>query len=138
MARHGLSEDEGDDPLASGRWRGKVASATRGKRGQAFFRRLVASLEAMPEKRLIAHQLVEDGDVCAIGSVIRDTPGIEEIDPEDYERIAGLVDISPCLVQEVEWINDEDAPDDPERRWQRVHNWATKQLRKTEAEQPAA
>ena len=43
------------------RWRGAVASATRGKRGQSFLRDLLASLDAMPVKRLISDEL-EDSD----------------------------------------------------------------------------
>lgn len=43
------------------RWRGAVASAIRGKRGQAFLREMLAALDAMPEKRLIAGSLVFDG-----------------------------------------------------------------------------
>lgn len=45
-------------------WRGRVASATRGKRGQSFFRALLAALDAMPEKSLITHALeTETGEV---------------------------------------------------------------------------
>ena len=35
MSRSGLYEDDGEDHLAHGRWCGAVASAIRGKRGQA-------------------------------------------------------------------------------------------------------
>lgn len=61
MSRSGLYEDDGDDPLAFGRWRAQVKSATRGKRGQAFLKDMLAALDAMPDKRLIAGDLVFDG-----------------------------------------------------------------------------
>ena len=56
MSRAGYYEDD-DDPLALGRWRAQVMSATRGRRGQQFLRDLLASLDAMPEKRLITDEL---------------------------------------------------------------------------------
>lgn len=61
MSRSGLYENDGDDNLAYGRWRAQVSSATRGKRGQAFLRDLLAALDAMPEKRLISGGLAFDG-----------------------------------------------------------------------------
>jgi hypothetical protein len=45
MSRSGYSDDL--DPLALGRWRGRVASAMRGKRGQAFLREMLAAMDAM-------------------------------------------------------------------------------------------
>lgn len=62
MSRAGYSDDYGDDdPLALGRWRAAVKSAMQGKRGQAFLREALAALDAMPDKRLIAGDLVIDG-----------------------------------------------------------------------------
>lgn len=52
MSRSGYHEDL--EPLALGRWRGRVASAMRGKRGQKLLCDLLAALDAMPEKRLIS------------------------------------------------------------------------------------
>lgn len=68
MSRSGYCDDYDCDPLPLGRWRGQVASAIRGKRGQAFLRELVAALDAMPEKRLIANDLEQAGNVCAIAA----------------------------------------------------------------------
>lgn len=56
MSRSGYVDDM-DDTLALGRWRAQVASATRGKRGQKLLRDLLAALDAMPEKRLVAYEL---------------------------------------------------------------------------------
>lgn len=56
MSRSGYYDD-GEDPLAHGRWRAQVLSATRGKRGQRLLRDMLEALDAMPEKRLVAHEL---------------------------------------------------------------------------------
>ena len=56
MSRSGYDYDC-DDPLAYGRWRAHVASATRGKRGQRLLRDMLAALDAMADKRLVAHEL---------------------------------------------------------------------------------
>lgn len=56
MSRSGYCDDC-DDPLALGRWRAQVKSATRGKRGQKLLRDMLAALDAMPEKRLITHEI---------------------------------------------------------------------------------
>lgn len=61
MSRSGLHEDDYYDPLTYGRWRAQVRSATRGKRGQSFLKDMLAALDAMPDKRLIAGELVFDG-----------------------------------------------------------------------------
>lgn len=52
MSRSGYHDDL--DTLELGRWRGRVASAIRGKRGQKLLRDLLAALDAMPEKRLVS------------------------------------------------------------------------------------
>lgn len=108
MSRSGYTDDDGDDPLALGRWRGRVASALRGKRGQAFLQELAASLDAMPDKRLIAHELKADGDFCTLG-VLGDARGIDlgNLDPEDYEGVAEAFGIAPCMAQEIVYENDE-------------------------------
>lgn len=53
MSRSGYCDDF-EDALAHGRWRAQVASATRGKRGQKLLKDMLAALDAMPEKRLVA------------------------------------------------------------------------------------
>jgi hypothetical protein len=108
MSRSGYTDDDGDDPLALGRWRGRVASALRGKRGQEFLRELAASLDAMPEKRLIAHELKAEGQFCTLG-VLGDARGIDlaKLDPEDYDGVAEAFGIAPCMAQEIVYENDE-------------------------------
>lgn len=106
MSRSGYHDD--CDPLSTGRWRGMVASALRGKRGQEFLRALASSLDAMPEKRLIAHDLVADGEHCTLG-VLGAARGINlrSLDPENYDQVAAAFGIAPCLAQEIVYENDE-------------------------------
>lgn len=109
MSRSGLYEDDGEDPLAYGRWRGAVASAIRGKRGQAFLRELADALDAMPEKWLVAGELQsEDGCNCTLG-VIAGKRGLDVtiMDVDDYESIADSLGVNAKIAQEVMWENDE-------------------------------
>jgi len=121
MGRSGYTEDYEDDNLVVGRWRGMVESAIRGRRGQKFLRDVLAALDAMPDKRLIAEKLQDDeGNVCTVGvgMLARGVPNVHEIDPADHDRIGQLLDIAPCLVQELEYLNDEECHRaDDEQRW---------------------
>lgn len=103
----------------------------RGRRGQSFLRELVAALDAMPEKRLITHELEHEGNVCAIGSVgIARGTNMSRLDPEDPETISGAFGIAHQLVREIEFENDEGAWDEtPEQRWDRMRRWAISHLR---------
>lgn len=68
MSRSGYSHDIDQWDLI--RWRGAVAAAIRGKRGQAFLLEMWKAITALPEPKLIANELVEkDGAVCAMGAV---------------------------------------------------------------------
>lgn len=153
MSRSGYTEDC-DDQWASIRWRGAVASAIRGKRGQAFLAEMLAALDAMPEKRLITMHLEQGGEVCAIGSVGK-ARGVDMsgIDPEDYERVAHLFGIAAPMAQEIVWLNDEaiwwETDENgkpiregdsfkritPEGRWRQMRAWIVSQL-KAEASAP--
>ncbi len=67
MSRSGYNEEDCDN-WALIKWRGQVASATRGKRGQALLRELLAALEAMPEKKLYSGSFATaDGEFCTLG-----------------------------------------------------------------------
>lgn len=146
MSRSNYTDDYMEDDLAGGRYRGMVASATRGKRGQQFFRDLLAALDAMPEKRLIVGELQQpDGEVCAIGALGR-ARGIDmsQIDPEDPEQVAPPFNIAKCLAQEVVYMNDEWFDFEyfgnvridytPEKRWAEMREWVSKQLTLVAAE----
>jgi hypothetical protein len=108
------------------RWRGQVASAIKGKRGQAFLRELIDALDAMPDKSLIAHDLENEGNVCAIGSVgVRRGVDMTALDPEDPDTIAGTFGIAQQMVREIEYMNDEALwSPTPEERWEYMRRWA--------------
>lgn len=141
MSRSGYSDDydDYDEWGLVACWRGVIASATRGKRGQRFFRELVAALDAMPVKRLIANSLgteTPEGDVCALGALCRAKGAtLDEDDTEDYDKLGDTFDIAPQLSQEVMFVNDElGQRNTPEERWTRMRDWAARQIRVTEDE----
>ena len=107
MSRSGYSDNCCGPELAM--YRGQVASAIRGKRGQAFLRDLVDALDALPEKKLIAHELQTAQGVCAIGCVgVKRGVDMHGIDPENHYRLSKTFDIACQLVAEVEFVNDDD------------------------------
>jgi hypothetical protein len=192
MSRSGYSDDY-DDGNSLAMYRGVVASAMRGKRGQAFFRDLVDALDAMPEKRLIEGDLIreeppcdlvrwlfaapneyrddydprrpdswrlpesvewrDDCGVCAIGALgLKRGVSMARLDPEDAATIGEIFNIAEQLAREVVWENDEASgrvtvvpsrydpvsgryvngvyrDETPEERWQRMRNWAARNIR---------
>lgn len=154
MSRSGYTDDN-DDPLANGRWRAQVKSAIRGKRGQAFLRELAAAMDAMPEKVLIAEELIsEEGDCCTIGVVCKargiDVKGVDFHCPENVGALVGIAD---QMAAEIEYKNDEcgeryekvpvpttspygagwtwlRVEETPAERWQRMRKWVDSQLHK--------
>lgn len=116
MSRSGYCDDYGDDdPLALGRYRAQVASAIRGKRGQTLLRELLTSLDAMPEKRLVAGELEADGQFCALG-VVGHARGLNlaAIDTYDVETLGPKFNIAEQLACEIMWVNDDHVSD---TRW---------------------
>lgn len=131
--RSGYTDDDEDGSLAM--WRGRVASSMRGKRGQKLLRDLLTALDAMPAKRLVDEVLQDaDGDVCLLGAGAkhRNVPEIFSIGPEDHDALAKHFDVAPCLIQEIEYINDEDGSycsrESPESRFDRVRKWLVKNI----------
>ena len=113
-------------------YRGAVASAIRGRRGQAFLRDLISALDAMSEKRLIAESFSTDAGVCALGSVY----AVRGVEPPDIDldyippaAAAGL-GIATALAAEIMYENDDCGPhsESPEQRWQRMRAWAGQNL----------
>ncbi len=139
MSRSGYYESTGDDHLDLGRWRGQVASATRGKRGQRFFLDLIAALDALPEKKLISGELEEEGSYCALGALGRHRGvdlkalDIRDWDDGDWAKLGEAFDIASQLAQEAMYVNDDRdycyKPTTPESRWQSVREWALAQLK---------
>lgn len=133
FGRSGYSDD-GDETIPLAMWRGTVASATRGKRGQKFFRDLVAALDAMPTKRLVEGELqTNEGEVCALGSLGKHRGvDVDKLDTEDPYALGAAFDIASQLAQETMYENDEASEGlTPEQRWTRVRAWAAAQVRAT-------
>lgn len=126
MSRAGYSEDPGGE-WALICWRGAVASAIRGRRGQAFLRELRDALDEMPDKRLIAEELAIEGEACALGVVARRRGiDVQTIDAHDHDSIHVPFGIANALAREIIWENDESwpYPKTPEERWRKVRWWA--------------
>lgn len=133
MSRSGYVDDM-DDQWALIRWRGAVASAIRGKRGQAFLREMLAALDAIESRRLAPNVLEADGEVCAIGAVGR-ARGInmESIDPEAHEIVASTFGIPDALACEIMFENDEVCfRETPEERYARIRKWVESKIRAEE------
>lgn len=114
-------------------WRGAVKRAIQGKRGQAFLAEMLAALDALPQKRLIEERLIEGGEVCAIGSVgLKRGLDMSGLDVENHDQLAKAFGIAPALVQEIEFINDDDfrcsSQESPEQRFARVRAWVARHL----------
>lgn len=142
MSRAGYSDDI--DNWALIKWRGQVASAIRGKRGQKLLTDLLAALDAMPEKRLIVEDLENaDGEVCTLGALGK-ARGIDmqELDPEDPDGVAAAFDIAPQLAREIVYMNDEACSHTygnvegrmvwekitPEQRWTDMRKWVASKI----------
>lgn len=136
MGRHGLCDDgDNEDILAYGRWRGAVASAIRGKHGQAFLRELLAALDAIEAQRLIGEDLEnQHGEVCALGAVGRARGlDLQSVDYEDPEAVAKFFGVNEKLAQEIMWVNDEwtrrnNVPAMMDR-YQSVRRWVLENIR---------
>lgn len=115
-------------------YRANVRRTIHSKRGQAFLRELAASMDAMPEKVLIAEQLIDDaGYVCAIGVVCKARGlDVSKVDYEDAESVGNTVGISRIMAAEIEYENDEAGPwqvdESPEQRWERMRKWVDRNL----------
>lgn len=148
MSRSGYSDDL--DHWALIRWRGAVASAIRGKRGQAILKELEAALLALPEKKLCKDDFAdpESETVCALGAVVlkrkvdqgKDTvSAIKEIAKEfpegcEAQEVTGDFNIAEALAKEITYINDEWGPwgCTPEQRYQEVLRWVRENIAKGE------
>ena len=130
MSRSGYSDDYDYNQLML--YRNTVERAIKGKRGQAFLQELAKALDDMPEKRLIAWELItKTGEVCAIGSVCKARGlDVSGVDVEDADAVGDLVGIARSMAAEIEYENDEAGRSDetPEERWVRVRRWVQEKL----------
>lgn len=113
------------------RWRGAVASAFRGRRGQAFLKEMLVAIDALPEKKLIANDLeANEGAVCAIGAVGK-ARGVDmqDVDPEDGKRVAALFSIPHAMACEIVFMNDERFwRQTPEERFVAMREWIKNEI----------
>ena len=143
MSANRSGYEDADDEWAMIRYRGAVASAIRGRRGQEFLAELVETLDAMPTKALIMDSFSCDGGVCALGAVYAargiSPPVIddydEHLDPLSEEAALDL-GIANALAAEIMDVNDERGPprESAEARWQRVRKWLVYRIRQESAE----
>ena len=125
MTRSGYSDDP-DSNWAIIIWRGAVASALKGKRGQAFLKEMLAAFDALETKRLVANELQQEGEVCALGAVgLRRGLDMERLDPEDYDTVASTFAIAGAMAREIMYENDESGVynETPEQRYMRMRRW---------------
>lgn len=131
MSRSGYSDDLDQSDLAM--WRGQVASAIRGKRGQKFLKDLMAALDAMPNKILITDELQNDeGDVCAIGALGKArNVDMSKLDPSEHEDVATAFNIARQLAMETVYVNDDGGyyGETPGNRWKRVREWVAARIK---------
>jgi hypothetical protein len=133
MSRSGYMDDCEQWDLI--RWRGQVASAMKGKRGQAFLLEMWRAMQSLPEPKLISEKLEADGAVCAIGAVGK-MRGVDmsKIDPDDYDAVANAFGIPHQLAQEIMYMNDEAWwRATPEERFTKMKSWIEGNLRPVEA-----
>ncbi len=133
MGRSGYTEWDGDDQWAMIRWAGAIASAFRGRRGQAFLREMLSAMDALPAKRLMPNVLVSEEGCCAMGSVaVARGQDVSAVDPEVRGGVGAAFGIAEAMVAEIAYENDEGVYRDetPEQRWQRMRTWTAKQIAK--------
>jgi len=100
---------------------------------------MLAALDALPDKRLIAHDLEKDGMVCALGCVGKARSlDMSKVDPDEYEEVCALFGIPEALGREIEYVNDDwlGYHTAPEERFQTVRRWIVSQLSTSVAGKP--
>jgi hypothetical protein len=129
MSRSGYTDDCCDWSLI--RWRGQVASAIRGKRGQKLLVDLYKALESMENKELIAKELeTSTGGVCALGALGK-ARGLDMtgIDVEDSQLIAEMFGVADQLAREIVYLNDETFYNvTPAQRYDQIKEWVLSQI----------
>ena len=135
MSRSGYTDDM-DDVLCYGQWRGQVASAIRGKRGQALLKELLCALDEMPDKKLYPNSFQnESGGFCALG-VLGNKKGIQitDLGNADYgcnqREVGKRFNIAYQLASEIMYMNDEGCRyyATPEQRWEDMRKWITENI----------
>ena len=125
-----------EDVLSYGQWRGQVASAIRGKRGQAILKELLCALDEMPEKKLYPNSFqTEAGGFCTLG-VLGNKKGIpmdnlgDSDDGCDQREVGRRFNIAYQLASEIMFMNDEGCryQATPEQRWEDMRKWIAENI----------
>ena len=129
MSRSGYSDDCDNLNL----YRGNVERVLRSKRGQAFLLELAEQMDAMPEKVLIADELVDEaGDCCTMGVVCKSRNlEVSKIYYGDPRSVAKALGINHMMAAEIAYMNDEATyynTETPKERWKRMRKWVTENL----------
>lgn len=149
---------DGDGDLPWEMWARTMQNAVQGKRGQAILRELREALLALPQQRLIEGQIVDGGEVCALGCLARyrlETNGVLERGGREpirsygeFERFyRGEIDGGTCadaarawgitfaLAWRLAYANDEEGygRETPEERWSRMLRWVESQIHSPES-----
>ena len=128
MSRSGYSDECDGLNL----YRANVARAIAGRRGQKMLRELLLALDEMPVKELIAHDLENCGQVCALGALgVRRKLDMTELDPGEPDDVAAAFKIARPLACETVYENDESGPhnETPPERWIRMRAWVAAMVR---------
>lgn len=160
-----VSEEEDFDNQAA-LWEANLGRSLKGRKGQAALRELEAALLALPEKRLIADDMVSaDGSVCALAALAQhrgyqgdmtlpkqpdwdnpddaNSPFWDEFEyVEAVEgamvKIAADLGIPPMVAKAIIYENDDDYVKTPEDRYQKVLHWTQRQIQATATREDAA
>jgi len=135
--RIGYNEDE-QFPGQFELWRANCFRSLAGRAGQRALRDLEAELLAMPVKRLIADAVARDGEVCAVGALLRHrgvpTRDLEAFGDDDSEGTDELAVRRGAVPRLVAWLlvelNDVDLDNaTPEERYETVLAWVREQTK---------
>lgn len=130
------SEDE-ERPGQFELWQANCRRSLHGRKGQHALRQLRDELLSMTGKRLIADDLAANGEVCAVGALMRANgvpqSELEELDDtDDTDRIAAKrCGIPPLVAWKLVELNDielELRDFTPEQRYERVLAWAQQHI----------
>lgn len=137
MSRSGYCEDGDYSEL----YRANVERSLAGKKGQNFLRELSDAMDAMPDKRLIANELVNaQGECCTMGVLCKTRQlDVSKIYYEDPDIVGKFLGISAIMAAEISFMNDEylnfgnwsdvGKEESPEQRWIRMRKWVSEQLK---------
>lgn len=136
MSRILYSDDE-DFPGQFELWQANCERSIQGKKGQTELKALREALLALPEKRLLAHQLYnKQGEVCAIGAYARHKgEDLTQWDPNgdeaNHDEVGAACGMPKLVAWSVVCQNDVccgNTKITPEQRYSKMLAWVEEQL----------